>query len=42
MSEPKAEALEQLRSLLGEDGVRVQPDQVMPDVILKPASTEQV
>ncbi len=42
MSEPSAAVLQQLRQLLGDDGVRVQPDAVLPDVVLRPQSTEQV
>ena len=42
MSEPDPAAVEQLRELLGERGVRTQEDPVMPDVVLKPESTEQV
>ena len=42
MSEPDPAVVEQLRELLGERGVRTQEDPVMPDVVLKPESTEQV
>lgn len=42
MSEPDAEVVAQLRELLGEKGVRSQPDDFAPDIILKPGSTEQV
>jgi FAD/FMN-containing dehydrogenase len=42
MSDPNPEVVEQLRQLLGEKGVRTQPDLVMPDIVLKPDSTEQV
>ncbi|MDH3994792.1 MAG: FAD-binding oxidoreductase [Gammaproteobacteria bacterium] len=42
MSEPDPAVVEQLRELLGERGVRTQQDPVMPDVVLKPESTEQV
>ena len=42
MSEPNAEVVEQLRQLLGDKGVRKQPDELMPDIVLKPQSTEQV
>ncbi len=42
MSEPSAGALQQLRQLLGDDGVRIQPDDFLPDVVLRPQSTEQV
>ena len=40
--EPNPELLEQLRELLGESGLRIQPDDVLPDVVLRPQSTEQV
>jgi FAD/FMN-containing dehydrogenase len=42
MSDPNPEVVEQLRQLLGDKGVRTQPDPVMPDIVLKPGSTEQV
>jgi FAD/FMN-containing dehydrogenase len=42
MSDPNPEVVEQLRQLLGDKGVRTQPDLVMPDIVLKPDSTEQV
>jgi len=42
MSEPNPAVVEQLRELLGETGVRMQEDPVMPDTVLKPESTEQV
>src|SRR5210317_611475 len=42
MSEPDPAVVEQLRELLGERGVRTQQDPVMPDVVLKPESSEQV
>jgi FAD/FMN-containing dehydrogenase len=42
VSEPSAEVLQQLRQLLGEKGITIQPDPVLPDVVLKPLSTEQV
>lgn len=42
MTEPRPEVLERLRELLGEKGVREQPDDYMPDIVLKPASTEEV
>jgi FAD/FMN-containing dehydrogenase len=42
VSEPSAEVLQQLREILGETGVRIQPDAFLPDVILKPQNTEQV
>ena len=34
--------LQQLGQLLGEGGVRTQPDAVMPDVILRPRTTAEV
>jgi len=40
--EPSAEVLQQLRQLLGDKGVRLQPDDVVPDVVLKPQNSEQV
>jgi FAD/FMN-containing dehydrogenase len=42
MSETGTEVLRQLQQLLGDKGVRTQPDAVLPDVILLPQSTEQV
>ncbi|MEZ5567501.1 MAG: FAD-binding oxidoreductase [Halioglobus sp.] len=42
MAEPRPEVLARLRKLLGEKGVREQPDDYMPDIVLKPASTEEV
>ena len=42
MSEANAAVVEQLRQLLGKKGVRDQPDDFMPDIVLKPESTEQV
>lgn len=42
MSEPVAEVLQQLRQLLGDEGVRIHPDAVLPDVVLRPQTTEQV
>jgi len=42
MSDPNPEVVEQLRQLLGDKGVRTQPDDFMPDIVLKPESTEQV
>ena len=42
MTEPGAEVLQQLRQLLGDEGVRSRPDAVMPEIILLPRSTEQV
>ncbi|HEY6130370.1 MAG TPA: FAD-binding oxidoreductase [Halioglobus sp.] len=41
-TEPGAEVLQQLRQLLGDEGVRSQPDAVLPDVVLRPQNTEQV
>jgi FAD/FMN-containing dehydrogenase len=42
MSTPDPELLAKLRSLLGEKGVREEPHPSWPDIVLKPASTEQV
>jgi FAD/FMN-containing dehydrogenase len=42
MSESKSAVLEQLRELLGDSGVRETPDDFLPDIILKPSSTEEV
>ncbi|MEZ5501152.1 MAG: FAD-binding oxidoreductase [Halioglobus sp.] len=42
MSEPAAGVMQQLRQLLGEKGVRVQADAVLPEVTLLPHSTEEV
>jgi FAD/FMN-containing dehydrogenase len=42
MPEPDASVIDQLRELLGESAVRDEPDNFMPDVILKPETTEQV
>jgi FAD/FMN-containing dehydrogenase len=42
MVEPQQQVIEQLRQLLGGKAVRIQEDPVMPDVVLKPATTEQV
>lgn len=42
VSDPRVDILSQLRQLLGDDGVRIQADDVLPDVVLKPSSTEQV
>ncbi len=42
MSDPKTDVVEKLRELLGERGVRIEPDDFLPDVIVKPESTEQV
>jgi FAD/FMN-containing dehydrogenase len=42
MSQPDPSVLEQLRTALGEKGVRVEPDDFLPEVIVKPANTEQV
>ena len=42
MSENSNNVLAELRDILGEDGIREQPDDNMPDIILKPGSTEEV
>jgi FAD/FMN-containing dehydrogenase len=39
---PDAQVLQQLQHLLGDTGMRTQHDDVLPDTILKPQSTEQV
>jgi FAD/FMN-containing dehydrogenase len=41
-AEPNAAVVQQLRQLLGEKGVREQPDAVMPEIILLPRNTEEV
>lgn len=40
--EPDAELLQQLRELLGDRGLRIESDDVIPDVVLRPETTEQV
>lgn len=42
MREPELEVLNQLRQLLGENAVRSAGDDFLPNVILKPETTEQV
>jgi hypothetical protein len=42
LSASNTELLQQLRDLLGDDGLRIQPDDVIPDIILRPQTTEQV
>jgi len=42
IAEPKVEVVQQLRQLLGEKGVREQPDAVMPQIILLPRNTDEV
>ncbi len=42
VSAPNAELLQQLRDLLGDGGLRIQPDDVIPDIVLRPRTTEQV
>ncbi|MAT92140.1 MAG: FAD-binding oxidoreductase [Halioglobus sp.] len=42
MADPDAQVIARLRDLLGERGVREQPDDYLPDIVLKPESTEQV
>jgi len=42
VSEPSPDVVRQLRELLGDKGVREQPDDYMPDIVVKPASTEEV
>ena len=42
MSSPDPDLLTRLREVLGEKGVREEPHPEMPDVVLKPASTDEV
>ncbi len=42
MSQPSADILAELRQLLGENGVREEPNDQTPDVVVKPSSTEEV
>ncbi len=42
MAEAKPEVVDQLRELLGANGVRTEPDDLIPDIIVKPSSTEEV
>ncbi len=42
VSEGDSELLQQLRAVLGEAGLRIQPDDVIPDVVMRPQTTEQV
>ena len=42
MSEGNSSVLEELAQLLGENGIRQQPDDYLPEVVLKPETTEQV
>lgn len=42
VSEPNAELLQQLRELLGDRGLRIESDDIIPDVVLRPETTEQV
>jgi len=42
VSETDSDILRELREILGEAGIREQPDDNAPDVVLKPASTEEV
>ncbi len=42
MDEPDTQVVEQLRQLLGDSGVRLQADDVMPEVVVKPGSTAEV
>lgn len=42
MSDNNDDILQQLRDILGEAGIREQPDDNMPDIVLKPGSTEEV
>jgi FAD/FMN-containing dehydrogenase len=42
LTDPSPEVLDSLRTLLGEKGIREQSDEMAPDIVLKPSSTEQV
>ncbi len=42
MPDSNADVVQQLRDLLGEKGVREEPNDVMPDIIVKPATTDEV
>ena len=42
MPEANTNVVEQLRDLLGDKGVRLQPDDNLPDVILKPGTTAEI
>lgn len=42
MPEANEEVVSRLRELLGENAVRIEPNDFLPDVILKPESTEQI
>jgi FAD/FMN-containing dehydrogenase len=42
VAEEQTRILDELRQLLGDKGVRQEADDILPEVILKPASTEQV
>jgi FAD/FMN-containing dehydrogenase len=42
MSEPSPRVVEQLCQLLGDSGVRTEPDDFLPDIIVKPSSTDEV
>ena len=42
MTKSNNDVLTQLRALLGDKGIREQPDDMTPDVVLKPSSTQQV
>ncbi|MGB1142394.1 MAG: FAD-binding oxidoreductase, partial [Halioglobus sp.] len=42
MSDNNDDILQQLRDILGEAGIREQPDDNMPDIVLKPGSIEEV
>ena len=37
-----AQLLETLREILGEKGIREEADDLLPDIILKPSTTDQV
>lgn len=42
MSEADAILMQKLRDLLGEGGLRIQPDAVLPEVVLRPRTTNEV
>ena len=42
MKSPAPQLIEELRALLGDKGVREEPHPSWPDIVLKPATTEEV
>jgi FAD/FMN-containing dehydrogenase len=42
MAEANPQVIDELRQLLGEKGVRTEPDDFLPDIIVKPSTTEEV